>query len=64
MTPYVSTFAQKFAPGNFVTELGTRRVGVTMAIKDKTESNPLVLVKWLDDLSSEAIRSEYIELAN
>lgn len=67
LRPYVSSAAEKFAPGNFVTtwnpELGRNAVGVTRAIKDKTEANPFVLVKWMHDLSEEWIRSEYIYLA-
>lgn len=61
---YASTTAKKFAPGNFVTmwnsELGRNAVGVTRAIKDVQEANPLVLVKWMHDLSEELVRSEYL----
>lgn len=67
MLDYISSAAQQFAPGNFVTtwnaELGKNAVGVTRAIADKTEANPLVLVKWLHDLSEEFVRSEYLYLA-
>jgi len=61
MESYVSTTSERFAPGNFVTS--DRRVGVTSGIKDKSEANPLVLVKWMDDLSTEWVRSEYLYLA-
>ncbi len=64
LRPYVSTAAQQFAPGNFVTawnpEIGRDAVGVTRAIEDQQEANPRVLVKWLHDLSEEWVRSEYI----
>jgi hypothetical protein len=67
LKPYVSSASEKFAPGNFVTtwnpDLGRNAVGVTRAIADKTEANPLILVKWMHDLSEEWIRSEYIYLA-
>ena len=67
LRPYVSTYAEKFAPGNFVTtwnaEIGRHAVGVTRAIADKQEANPLVLVKWMHDLSEEWVRSEYLYLA-
>lgn len=59
--PYVSTMSDRFAPGNFV--ISDRRVGVTRAIKDVLEDNPLILVKWMDDLSQEWVRSEYLYLA-
>lgn len=61
LTPYISTYAKKFSPGNFVTS--DRRVGVTRAVKDGTEDNPLILVKWMDDLTQEWVRSEYLCLA-
>lgn len=61
---YVSSTAEKFAPGNFVTAGTTDKVGVTLAIKDATEPNPLVQVRWVQDLSVEWIRSEYLYLAN
>jgi hypothetical protein len=67
LQPYVSTAAKQFAPGNFVTtwnpELGKDAVGVTRSIANVQEANPLVLVKWLHDLSEEWIRSEYLYLA-
>ena len=62
--PYVSTAAQQFAPGNFVTEGTSDKVGVTRAIADKTEANPLVLVKWMRDLTEEWVRAEYLYRAN
>lgn len=66
--PYISSTAEKFAPGNFVTtwapELGRDAVGVTRAIEDVQEANPRVLVKWLHDLSEEFVRAEYLNLAN
>ena len=67
LRPYVSTTAERFAPGNFVTtwnpEIGRDAVGVTRAIEDPQEANPRVLVKWLHDLSQEWVRSEYLYLA-
>lgn len=67
LQPYVSTAARQFAPGNFVRtwnpELGRDAIGVTRAIADVTEANPLVLVKWLHDLSEEFVRSEYLNAA-
>ena len=67
MQPYISSAAKQFAPGNFVTtwdgDIGATKVGVTLAIADVTEANPHVLVKWMNDLSQEWIRSEYIYLA-
>lgn len=63
LQPYVSTAALKFTPGNFVTEGTTDKVGVTLAIADPTEANPMVKVKWLRDLSVEWLRSEYLYLA-
>ena len=66
LRPYVSSTSEKYAPGNFVTmwnpELGRNAVGVTRAIADKTDANPLVLVKWMHDLSEEWIRSEYLDI--
>lgn len=59
--PYVSSAAKQFAAGNFVTS--DRRVGVTRAVADVQEANPLVLVKWMDDLSEEWVRSEYLHRA-
>lgn len=68
LEPYVSTAARQFAPGNFVTtwnaDLGKDAVGVTRAIADKQEANPMVLVKWMHDLSEEWVRSEYLYLAS
>jgi hypothetical protein len=64
MDKYVSTMAERFAPGNFVTEGTSDKIGVTRAIADKTEDNPLVLVKWVSDLTEEWVRSEYLYLAN
>jgi hypothetical protein len=67
LRPYVSTTAERFAPGNFVTtwdgEIAANKVGVTRAIADKQEANPLVLVKWMNDLSEEWVRSEYLSIA-
>lgn len=63
MTPFVSSAAVKFAPGNFVTEGTTDKVGVTLGIKDKSEDNPLVLIKWVRDLSTEWVRAEHLYLA-
>ena len=68
LRPYISSTAEKFAPGNFVTtwnpDLGRHAVGVTRAIEDVQEANPRVLVKWLHDLSEEFVRAEYLNLAN
>lgn len=63
MHPYISTAADRFAPGNFVTEGTSDKVGVTRAIADVTEANPLVLVKWVSDLTEEWVRAEYLYLA-
>lgn len=67
LQPYVSTAAKQFAAGNFVRtwnpELGRDAIGVTRAIADPQEANPLVLVKWMHDLSEEFVRSEYLYLA-
>jgi len=63
MKNFVSSTAAKFGPGNFVTEGTTNKVGVTMGIKDPSDANPLVLIKWLADLSTEWMRSEYLNLA-
>ena len=67
LQPYISTAASQFAPGNFVTtwdgEIGDNKLGVTLAIKDVQEANPLVLVKWMNNLSQEWVRSEYLYLA-
>lgn len=64
LQPYVSSAAQQFAPGNFVTtwnpDLGLNAIGVTRAVEDKTEANPRILVKWMHDLSEEWVRSEYL----
>jgi hypothetical protein len=60
MIKYISTAAAQFAPGNFVTEGTSDKVGVTRAIADVTEANPLVLVKWMRDLTEEWVRSEYL----
>ena len=64
LKPYVSSTAEKFAPGNFVTmwcpEIGRDAVGVTRAVEDPTEANPRILVKWMHDLSEEWVRSEYL----
>jgi len=52
-------------PGNFVTEGTTDKIGVTLAVKQDQygDANPLVLVRWIADLSLEWIRSEYLYLA-
>jgi hypothetical protein len=67
LTPYVSSTAVKFAPGNFVTtwnaEIGRDAVGVTRAVEDVQEANPRILVKWMHDLSEEWVRSEYLNRA-
>jgi hypothetical protein len=64
LRPYVSSAAERFAPGNFVTtwnpEIGRDAVGVTRAVEDVTEANPRILVKWMHDLSEEWVRSEYL----
>lgn len=61
--PFISSAATKFAPGNFVTEGTTDKVGVTIGIHDPSEDNPRVKVKWVRDLSVEWIRAEYLYLA-
>lgn len=67
LRPYVSSAAERFGPGNFVTtwnpELGRGAVGVTRAVEDVTEANPRILVKWMHDLSEEWVRSEYLYIA-
>jgi hypothetical protein len=63
LTPYVSSAAKRFKPGNFVTEGTSDKVGVTRAIEDETEANPRVLVCWISDLTTEWVRSEYLYLA-
>lgn len=62
---YISSAAEKFAPGNFVTTWnGTANVvGATLAIKDPQEANPLIQVKWIPSLDVEWIRAEYLYLA-
>ena len=60
MRRYISTMAERFAPGNFV--ISGDRIGVTRSIRDKMDDNPNVLVTWLDDQSSDWIRSEYLYL--
>lgn len=60
--PYVSSAAQQFAPGSFVTHGTSDKVGVTRAIADEMEANPLVLVKWVSDVTEEWVRSEYLYL--
>lgn len=56
----ISTASMQFAPGNFVTEGTTDKVGVTLALADPTEVNPLVQVRWVRDLSVEWLRAEYL----
>lgn len=62
-----STTAERFAPGNFVAtwspELGRDAHGVTRAVANVVEANPLILVKWMHDLSEEWVRAEYLRLA-
>jgi len=62
-----STTAERFAPGNFVAtwnaELGRDAHGVTRAVGNVVEANPLILVKWMHDLSEEWVRAEYLRLA-
>lgn len=52
--------AKGFAPGNFVTQGTSDKVGVTLAVEDPSEANPRVLVRWVRDLTVEWIRSEYL----
>lgn len=52
--------ANKFSPGNFVTEGTTDKVGVTIALDDSAEANPRVKVRWLKDQTIEWVRSEYL----
>jgi hypothetical protein len=59
---YASTTAKQFAPGNFVTEGTSDKIGVTLGIEDDQEANPLVRVRWVTDLSVELVRSEYLYL--
>lgn len=60
MDKYISSAAAMFAPGNFVTEGTTDKVGVTLAIDDPADPNPRVMVRWIADLSVEWMRSEYL----
>jgi hypothetical protein len=55
-----SQTAAQFAPGNFVTNGTSELIGVTLAIKDQTEDNPLILVRWIVDQRVEWVRSEYL----
>ena len=57
---HISSAAEKFASGNFVTEGTTNKVGVTLSVMDPTEANPLVLVQWVEMIETEWIRSEYL----
>lgn len=52
--------------GHFVTEGTTDKVGVTLAVHydEYCDANPLVLVRWIKDLTAEWIRSEYLYLAD
>ena len=63
-----STTAERFAPGNFVAtwnaELGRDAHGVTRAVGNVVEANPLILVKWMHDLSEEWVRAEYLRLGD
>lgn len=59
----ISSAAKQFAPGNFVTEGTTDKVGMTLAVKDVMEANPLVQVRWVRDLAVEWIRAEYLYAA-
>lgn len=60
LRPYISTAAKQFAPGNFVTEGTTNKVGVTLAVEDPAEANPRVQVRWVLDLTVEWVRTEYL----
>jgi hypothetical protein len=60
---YLSTASHQFAPGNFVTEGTSAKVGVTLSIEDPTEANPNIQVRWISDLTVEWVRSEYLYLA-
>jgi hypothetical protein len=62
--PYISTAAKQFAPGNFVTDGTTDKVGVTLTIKDPSEANPRVQVRWVRDLTVEWVRSEHLYSAD
>lgn len=64
LKPYVSSTAEKFAPGTFVRtwnpDLGRDAVGVSIGVEDPQEANPRVHVKWMHDLSTEMVRAEYL----
>lgn len=64
LQPYVSSAAEKFAPGSFVktwnSEIGRHAVGVALSVEDPQEANPRIQVKWMHDLSIEYVRSEYL----
>jgi hypothetical protein len=57
---FTSRTATRFAPGNFVTEGTTDKVGVTLALENPSEANPRVQVRWVRDLTAEWVRSEYL----
>ena len=67
LKPYISSAAQRYAPGEFVStwnaDLGRNAVGVTIGVEDPTEANPRINIKWMHDLSTELVRSEYLILA-
>lgn len=64
LQPYVSSTAQKFAPGSFVrtwnADLGRDAVGVSIGVEDPQEANPRIQVKWMHDLSTELVRAQYL----
>lgn len=66
LSPYISTTAERFAPGTFVKtwnqDLGRHAVGVSVGVEDPTEANPRIRVKWMHDLSTEMVRAEYLYL--
>ena len=64
LKPYISTAAIRFAPGNFVTAGTVPPIGVTLAIRDKSDCNPMVQVRWLPSCEVEWIRAEYLYLAD
>ncbi len=67
LQPYVSTTAERYAPGKFVStwnpEIARDAIGVTIGVEDITEANPRIRVMWMHDLSTEWVRAEYLYLA-
>jgi hypothetical protein len=67
LKPYVSSTAERYAPGTIVKtwnpEIARDAVGITVGVEDPTEANPRIHVKWMHDWSTELVRAEYLYLA-